>query len=150
MVNRSVDDERGVEKLQWRVWPLVDNRRWSWLAVVGILSVGAMVAYFGRSWLLALLAMMGLAATLWKFFVPVKYELGSLGLRRSAIGRTTFLAWHAVRAYQLRPTGAVLFSRPDPTAIDLLRSVFMPYPAEDDDALCALRNNLSHALELPT
>jgi hypothetical protein len=131
------------------VWPLVDNKRWSWLAIVGILAVGAMAGYFSGAWFLALLAMIGLTVTLWKFFVPVNYELGSLGLRRSAIGRTTFLAWQAVRAYQLRPTGAVLFQRPDPTAIDLLRSVFVPYPADDDDALCALRNYLAHALELP-
>ncbi|HEX2477181.1 MAG TPA: hypothetical protein VHK01_20665 [Lacipirellulaceae bacterium] len=149
MVNRPLDEGPAIDKLQWQAWPLVDKKRWSWMALVGIAAVGAFVSYFGNSWLLASLAMAGLTATLWKFFVPVHYELGSLGLRRSAFGRTTFLAWQAVRAYQVRPTGAVLFSRPDPTAIDLLRCVFVPYPAEEDDALCALREHLTHAVELP-
>jgi hypothetical protein len=150
MVKRRVDEEAAVDQLRWQRWPLVDNRRWSWLTIIGILTVGGIVSYFSSSWLVALVAMAGLTATLWQFFVPVRYELGSLGLRRSALGRTTFLGWQAVRAYQLRPTGAVLFTRPDPTAIDLLRSVFVPYPAEEDEALCALRNYLPHAVELPT
>jgi hypothetical protein len=150
MVNPPLDHGPAIDKLQWRAWPLVDKKQWSWLAIVGILATGAFVSYFSTSWWLALLAMAGLTATLWKFFVPVRYELGPVGLRRSAVGRTTLLAWQAVRAYQLRPTGAVLFRRPDPTPIDLLRSVFMPYPADEDDALCALRIYLSHAVELPT
>ncbi len=150
MVKRRVDEEPAVDQLRWRRWPLVDNRRWSCLTIVGILAVGGIVSYFSSSWLVALLAMAGLSATLWQFFVPVRYELGLLGLRRSALGRTTFLGWQAVCAYQLRPTGAVLFTRPDPTAIDLLRSVFVPYPAEEDEALLALRNYLPHAVELPT
>jgi hypothetical protein len=149
MVKRRVDEEAAVDQLRWRRWPLVDNRQWSWLTIVGILAVGGIVSYFSSSWLAALLAMAGLTTTLWQFFVPVRYDLGPLGLRRSALGRTTFLGWQAVRAYQLRPTGAVLFTRPDPTAIDLLRSVFVPYPAEEDEALLALRNYLPHAVELP-
>jgi hypothetical protein len=149
MVKRRVDEQPAVEQLRWRKWPLVDSGQRSWLTIAGILALGAIVIYCSRSGLLALLAMAGLTATLWQVFVPVRYELGSLGLRRSALGRTTFLAWQAVRAYQLRPTGAVLFTRPDPTAIDLLRSVFVPYPAEEDEALCALREHLSHAVELP-
>jgi hypothetical protein len=43
----------------------------------------------------------------------------------------------------------LLFQRPDPTAIDVLRSVFIPFPIDDDEAVCALRDYLSHALELP-
>ena len=58
-------------------------------------------------------------------------------------------AWQAVRAYQLRSTGVVLFQQPDPSAIDLLRSIFIPYPADEDELLCALRDYLSHAVELP-
>jgi hypothetical protein len=150
MAKRRVGVESAVDKLQWRKWPLVDNRRWSWLTIVGVLALGGIVSYFSSNWLLALIAMAGLTATLWQFFVPVRYELGSLGLRRSALGRTTFLGWQAVRAYQLRPTGAILFTRPDPTAIDLLQSAFVPYPADEDEALCALRNYLEHAVELPT
>jgi hypothetical protein len=54
-----------------------------------------------------------------------------------------------VRAYQLRPTGVVLYRRDDPTTVDLLRSLFVPFPADEDSMLCALREHLPHAVELP-
>jgi hypothetical protein len=135
--------------LEWRSWPLVEHKRWSWLMVVSILATGAVCAYLGQSWLPGLLAVGGLAVTLWQFFVPVSYKIDSLGLRRSALGRTRVFAWQGVRAYQLRPTGVVLFQRPDPTSVDLLRSIFIPYPADEDEVHCALREHLSHAVELP-
>jgi hypothetical protein len=120
-----------------------------WLVFLGILAIGAGVAYLSTSWLLGLIATVGLVATLWQFFVPVTYEVGPLGLRRSALGRTRLIGWQAVRSYQLRPSGIVLFRHPDPNAIDLLRSAFIPYPDDADDILCALREHLSHAVELP-
>lgn len=135
--------------LRWRCWPLVDRARWSWLAPVGVVVVGGIVVYMSGSWLLGPLVAAGLAATLWQCFVPVHYEIAALGLRRSALGRSRLVPWQAVRAYQLRSTGIVLYQRPDPTKVDLLRSIFVPYPADEDELLCAVRENLAHAVELP-
>jgi hypothetical protein len=119
------------------------------LVVCGILVAGAFVRYFGGGWLLAVAAMGCLAGTLWQYFLPVGYEIDALGLRRQALGRSRLYPWHAVRAYQMRTTGAVLYQAADPTKIDVLCSVFVPYPANDDAMLCALREHLPHAAELP-
>ena len=135
--------------LRWRSWPLVDQPRWSWLTACGMLGAGGMVWYLGGGWLLAIAAIGGLAATLWPFLLPIRYEIDTLGLRRYALGRTRLIPWHAVRSYQLRPTGVVLYRRADPTKIDLLRSLFVPFPADEDSMLCAMREHLPHALELP-
>jgi hypothetical protein len=117
--------------------------------VVGVLATGGFCAYLSHNLLPGLLAVIGLTVTMWQFFSPVRYEIDSMGIRRSALGRTHVVEWTAVGAYQQRPTGVLLFQRPDPTAIDVLRSVFIPFPADDDEVLCALREYLSHALELP-
>jgi hypothetical protein len=135
--------------LRWRSWPLVDYARWSWLAIVGILTIAEIVVYLGGSWLLAAAAAMGLAATLWQFFVPVRYEAGALGVRRTVLGRTRYVPWHAIRAYHLRTTGVIFFQHAEPSQVDLLRSFFLPYPADADELLCALRQHLPHAVELP-
>jgi hypothetical protein len=127
----------------------VEHKRWSWLVVFAVLAVGGACSYFTDSLLPGLFVVVGLSATLWQFFAPVRYAIDSLGIRRSALGRARHVAWPTVRAYQLRPTGVLLFQRPDPIAIDLLRSMFIPYPADEDEILCALREHLSHALELP-
>jgi hypothetical protein len=117
--------------------------------MAGIVAAGGLVVYLAESWLLGTLVGFGLTATLREFFVPVGYEVDSLGLRRKMLGRARVTPWHTIRSYRLRPTGVILFQRPDPIAIDLMRSVFVPYPADEDEALCALRQHLPHAVELP-
>ena len=148
-VQSAKPDEIAPVAIRWRSWPLVDYRRWSWLVMIAILAVGGLVAYLGASWFMATAAGAGLTVTLWQFFVPVRYELGALGVRRTALGRTRLVPWHAVRAYQLRMTGVVLCQHAEPIKIDLLRSLFLPYPTDEDELICALRQHLSHAVELP-
>jgi hypothetical protein len=135
--------------LRWRSWPLVDHARWSWLVIVVILLIAALVVCFGGSWLLAALTAVGLSIALWQFFVPLHYELTALGFRRTALGSIRSVPWHAVRSYQLRTTGVVLYQQFEPTKIDLLRSIFVPYPADEDEMICTLRQHLPHAVELP-
>jgi hypothetical protein len=148
-VVRPIREDRDAPALCWRSWPLVDRPRLSWLAIVGLLSIAAVVAYVGESWLLALAVVVGLAATLWQLFVPVEYEMGPLGLQWSALGRKRSVPWRAIQAYQPRSTGVVLYRRDNPAKIDLLNSVFLPYSSDADELLAALRQHLSHAVELP-
>jgi hypothetical protein len=133
----------------WTSWPLVDEMRWSWTVLVGVIAVGIAVWQASGGWLLAIAASIGLAATLWRFFLPTDYEAAAVGLRRRVLGRTRLVPWHAVRAYRLRASGIVLYQRSNPSGADLLRSMFIPYPADADELLCAMRQYASHASELP-
>jgi hypothetical protein len=135
--------------IRWNNWPLADCWRWSWLLPVGVLCVGALVALVGDSWLIGLVAVSTLALALWQFFVPVEYEICSLGIRRQAFGRSRLVPWRAIGAYQIRTTGLVLFQRPAPTAIDALGSFFVPNPPDKHELLVAARLYLTHATELP-
>jgi hypothetical protein len=144
------EDDRKATTLRWRTWPLVDHARWSWLPLAGCAAVGGTVAYLSESWLLGFAGAAGLAATLWQYFVPTHYEIGSQGLRRTALGRSRLVPWHAIRAHQLRTNGVIFYQRPNPTTLDLIRGVFLPFPANEDDVICSLRQNLSHTVELST
>src|SRR5689334_4377033 len=135
--------------IRWRSWPLADNPRWSWILPIGILAVGAIVAWLGDGWLLPLLAVTALAIAFWQFLLPVKYEICSLGVRRYAFRRMRLIPWSAIRAYQLRTTGVLLFQREAPTPIDLVNSLFVPYPDDEDEVVVAVRLYLPNATELP-
>jgi hypothetical protein len=135
--------------LQWRDWPLVDHRRWSWLVPLGLLVVGAAVAIVSANWVLGAVAAAALAATMWPFLLPSEFEINSVGFSRHVLGHRRLVPWQAVRAYQPRSNGVVLFQRTDPTPIDALRSEFLPYARDEDETLCAVRYYLSHAVELP-
>jgi hypothetical protein len=135
--------------IRWRSWPLASDLRWSWMLPAGILSVGALVAWLSGGWLIGIVAGGTLAVALWQYLLPVTYEICSLGVRRYAFGRMRLVPWSAIRAYQLRSTGVVFYQRSDPTAIDLLNSLFVPYPSDEDEVVVAVRLYLPHAVEVP-
>jgi len=139
--------QAGAASVRWRSWRLVDEPSWSWTVPLGILIVGGFASWYG-SWLVAVAAMAALSVVLWQFLLPVTYEVTQLGLRRFALGRIRLVPWQAVRAYQLRPTGVVFFQNPNPTSVDLLISLFVPYPEDEDEMLIAVRLYLPHAVEV--
>jgi hypothetical protein len=138
----------GTASAQWRSWPLVDWRRWSWLVPLGIALIGEFVLW-QADWILAVIVVVALIAVFWQFLTPVVYEVTPLGIRRYAFRRVRLVPWQAIRAFQLRPTGAVFFQRPNPTKVDLLSSWFVPYPHDSDEMVVAVRLYLVHAVELP-
>lgn len=105
--------------------------------------------WLGGGWLLGLTVILALALALWQFLLPVTFEFCSLGVRRYALGRVRLVPWEAIRAYQLRTSGVVFFQHSDPTTIDVVKSLFVPYPNEEDEVVAALRPYLPHAAELP-
>jgi hypothetical protein len=134
--------------LRWRSWPLAENPSWSWLVPAAIVGTGFLIWSVGGGWLLAVLSAIGATITLWQFLLPVTYEISALGVHRQAFRRTRLVPWQAVRALRLRPTGIVLFRRTDPIALDLLGSLFVPYPPDEDDLLYAVRQYVPHAVDL--
>jgi hypothetical protein len=128
---------------------LAEDWRWSWLLPIGILSIGAAVAWLADSWLAGLVAFVALALAVWQYLLPVTYEICSLGVRRYTLGRMRLVPWSAIRGFQLRTNGIALFQRPDPAPIDVLNSFFLPNPPDTDDLLVAVRLYLPHATELP-
>jgi hypothetical protein len=135
--------------IRWQSWPLVDHPRTSWLLPAAIGGVGALVWILGGGVLLTIAAIVALALATWQFLLPVTFEICSLGVRRYALGRMRLVPWSAIRAYQLRSTGAVFFQRPDPANVDMLSSFFVPYPSDEDEMVVAVRLYLPHAVELP-
>jgi len=147
--SKAVEVERVVPStIGWRSWPLVDHARWSWLVALGVLGVGLFVVWMGGGWIIAGAAVLALSVALWQFFLPVTFEICSLGIRRYALRRMRLVPWHAIRAYQLRTTGAVFFPRSDAATIDLMRALFVPYPDDADEMVIAIRLYLPHATEV--
>jgi hypothetical protein len=149
MSQADAESSSSSSTVRWRSWPLVDDWPWSWLLPFGILSAGAVVWWLGGSWLLGLMAITSLALAAWQYLLPVTFEFYSLGVRRFALGRMRLVPWSAIRAYRLRPTGIVFFQRSDPTAVDFLSSLFVPYSTDEDEIVVAVRLYLPHAVELP-
>jgi hypothetical protein len=128
---------------------MLDHLAWSWLLPLGIALVGLFVFWTGSSLLLAIAAVIAVATSMWSMWLPITFEVTSLGLRRKTPRRIRLVPWTAICAYQLRTTGAMLFQQPEPSPLDIARGLFVPYPPEPDDLVVALRLYLPHATELP-
>lgn len=149
-ISRTVDGEHTAPAtIRWRSWPLVDNVSWSWLIPVGMLAVGAAVWWLGGGPMVGLIAVAALGISLWQFMLPVTFEITPMGVRRFALRHMRLVPWQAIRAYQLRTTGVLFFQRSDPTTLDLLSGLFVPYPRDEDEVVVAVRLYLPHAVEVP-
>lgn len=137
---------------RWRRWPLVDGLPRSLVAPLGVLAIAVAARYAVGSWLMGMAALAALVAALATYFLPVRYELHAGGFRSSVLGRFggwRLVPWRAIRCYQPRATGILLFRRPDPIPPDSFHAHFLPYDDDPDELLCAVRQYLPHAEELP-
>ena len=121
----------------------------SWAVPTAVCAIGGGVAYVSGNWAAGLIVVVALAVALWQFLLPVTYEVYALGFCRSGLGRTRLVPWHAVHSYRPLAKGIVLYRCHDPASVDALRSIFIPYPIDEDEMLCVVREYLAHAMELP-
>jgi hypothetical protein len=130
--------------LVWRSWPLVDEGTQHWpvlgvtiafAAICGL--VMASIAIFA-----VVLAVQWLA--LWRLLLPVEYELNEREIRQTVLGRSTRVAWSAIRRCQILPEG--LFLSPDAQRRPFARwrGRFIPWGEHRADILAVINK---HAAE---
>ena len=131
--------------LSWRSWPLRDH-------LPGTLVVAAVLAgvAFGVRWVtgqphLALLASGALAVALWRFFLPILFELGPDGVDHWLLGRRRRVPWTAIQRYEVRSTGVLLLPFADRCEVDALRGLYLPWGEHRDEVLFQVRYYLDRA-----
>jgi hypothetical protein len=101
--------------LSWRSWPLMEPTLLGVLvaAGIGIAVVAAVVLTTGRSDL-AMLALVVLALTAWRLWVPISFDVSAMGVTQHAFGRERRLPWQSIRHAQIGRRGVrlVATSRP--------------------------------------
>lgn len=88
---------------------------------------------------LALLAAAVLAASLWRFFLPVTFELNADGVNQYFFGRHRSIIWKEIRRYELRPAGVLLSPFSDSCPMDAFRGLFLPWGDRRDEVLGQIR-----------
>lgn len=121
--------------ISWRCWPLADGG-WRAAALSGVLVGGAaVVAWAMHSLVWGAMALLLLAAAMWRFFVPVVYELSALGVTQHIGRRQLRVAWSAVERCEICRDGIYLSSPGAP--LEKLRGLYIPW-GNHRDAVLAL------------
>jgi len=136
------DEDEPPPLVRWRSWPIADKPLQAIFLMAGLIAVG-MVAYRTTNRMhLAVLAAAVLAAALWRFFLPVMYEVNADGVNRWLFGRHRRIPWGEVRHYEVSSTGVLLLPCQRRSAIDVVRGEFVPWGSHRDEVLAQIRYHL--------
>jgi len=79
-----------------------------------------------------------LAATLWRTWLPVRYQLGGSGVEEKVLRFSRRMAWSSIRHYEVRSDGVVLIFDAEVTALSPLRGVYLRWGAEQEGIMANL------------
>ena len=133
--------------LRWRSWPLRDAPVRALLVLGGLLVAGLAVGWFSGRVSLSLLAVAALAASLWRFFLPVVFELGGDGVDQWVFRRQRHIPWQAVRRYEICLAGVLLLPHEDLSAMAPFRGLYLPWTTHHDEVLAQVRHYVDRSNE---
>jgi len=105
-------------------WPLRDEGLKSWAMLATAVALVAAVWSIWRDAPFTILAATALALSLWRLWLPVKWELGLTGVTQTALGLRRRIPWMAIARFEYAPAGVWLFSDREESS---LRGVFIGY-----------------------
>ena len=121
--------------VQWRSWPLGESLPGAVLVAAALLGGGAAVRWVTGQTHLALVAAALLAVALWRFFLPVWYELNAEGVSQWVLGRPRRIPWRNVRRYEVCSSGVLLLPRADACPLDVCRGLYLPWGKHRQEVL---------------
>jgi hypothetical protein len=107
---------------------LLIDQKWS-VAVLGLVTTGVCLSIWHISGGLSMIAgLLLVLLTVWYIFLPVRMEINSNGIIRTALGRKWFIRWSDIRAYQIRYNGLLLLTQQERYALEPFCAFFLPVP----------------------
>ena len=115
------------EEVTLVVWPLAQRPLGSLVAVGSAALASWLVAQASGAWWAGAAVAVGLAITLWRTWLPVRYTLASGGIVQSILGTRRRIPWSAIRLFEVRRSGALLLPDMQVTPLSPLRGLFLPW-----------------------
>ena len=134
--------------VQWRSWPLRDSVLAATIVLAALAGAGVGVWSLTGKTHLALLAVAVLAIALWRFFLPVSFELNSEGVSQFVFGRRRRVPWRGIRRYEVCSSGVLLLPHADPCPLDACRGLYLPWGKNRQEVLAQVRYYLERPLGL--
>jgi len=126
-------------------WPLRQRPVGSLLAIALAAGLAWLAGWATENWEIGALVAVALAVTLWRTWLPIRYELSGSGILQSVFGWRRRIPWAAVQEVELRSDG-VLFS-PDPMVAPLtpLRGLYLHWGQQRDAVVTHLEYYVPNA-----
>jgi len=129
--------------IRWRSWPLTERPGRTGLVLLALLAATLLVRLMTGRMLLALLALAALVTALWRYFLPVEFELDDHGVEQSLLGWRRQVPWSAIGRYEVCRAGVLLVPTNDHTPMSAFAGLFLPFADNRDAVLLRLRYYLA-------
>lgn len=131
------------EEITLSSWGLRDLGWYGWanllLAAAGAYGAGWLTGWPWAGWVVWGL----LFGALWRFWLPIRFELGPHGIEQTVLGRGTKIPWTAIRRYEVRPRGVLLFADAMQMPLSPLRALYLPWSGQREQVLAHLEYYLA-------
>jgi hypothetical protein len=134
--------------LRWRSWPLREDLLAALILLIILAVIGLGVRWLTGRTELGLLASCVFLVAMWRYFLPVSFELNSDGVNQWVLGRHRRIPWKLIRQYKVCSRGVLLLPHADYRPVDALRGLYLPWGEHRDEVLTYLRHYLDRSAEL--
>lgn len=140
--DQLVPDAQPPAAVRWRSWPARDNPIQTLLVGAGLL-IGGVLIYWGSGQVyLTFPAVLAVAASMWRFFLPIVFELNDRGVDQWFFGRQRHIPWNAIRRYEICPKGVLLLPHEDRSFLASFRGLYVPWKEHHDAVLQRVKYHL--------
>jgi hypothetical protein len=132
-------------ELELHHWPLRDDpwRAWSWVAVV--VAAGVAAGMVSGAVHLGALASLLVAATVWRDFFPVSYQLDPQAMTELTLFGRRQTTWASVSRYELRTYGVMLLPTIDKSPVARVHGRFLPWCGQQERVVELVDRYAQHA-----
>jgi hypothetical protein len=131
------------ERLEWSVFPFLENLRRSILVVSIIVVVGVVVYLAFRDVFLVILSLAILFASLHTYFSKTTYRLDSGGVMIRTMSVKTFRKWSEFKRFYPDRKGVTLSPFAGPSRLEPFRSVRLLYGGNRDEVVAFISKRFS-------
>ena len=90
------------------------------------------------------------AIGLWRTWLPVRLEIGAMGVTRTVLGRERRIPWSAIARTSRLTSGVMVFPEMESTPLEALRGFWIPFGRQRDEVLAILDFYLAGRNETPS
>lgn len=127
------------EEIHLISWPLRDEGAGPWVLLLGAATLAGTTGYFAQSLPIGLLFLAALWLSLWRLWLPVRYDLGQRGVVETVLGRQSRIGWSHVAGYEVRRNGVLLLATHEPTLLRTLQARYVPWGGRRSQVLEMVR-----------
>lgn len=125
-----------------RSWPLRDEK----LPVLSILTAAAIASglagWFAGSVYLGAAALLALNLALWRFWIPIEYELGRKGILQTIFTWQRRSPWRQFQRYQVCNQGVLLLGDNDRSVLGQLKGLYIPWQNRQREVMAVIEHYL--------